>query len=173
MLVADTVGRPIDALPQKGTLGLIERIELHVGGCGANTSAALARLGMSVALLGKVGSDGFGEYLTTALTAKGVDTRGVRQDASTTTAATIVTVHSDAERSFLHVPGANPLYTVNDVDWEILADAKILHIAGHSARGETPQPYHRTRYGNESPFALVGRCERRSPLPRLGGPVVR
>jgi sugar/nucleoside kinase (ribokinase family) len=129
-LVADTVGRPIDALPPKGTLALLERIELHIGGCGANTAASAARIGLPVALLGKVGADGFGDYLISALTARGVDMRGVRRDPEVPTSATIVTVHSDAERSFLHVSGANGTYRAEDVDWDILSTAKILHIGG-------------------------------------------
>lgn len=132
LLVADTVGTPIDALPKRGTLELIERIELHTGGNGANTSAALARLGVSVALLGNVGADGFGDFVTSTLAARGVNVAGVRRDHTTTTAATLVLVHSDAERTFLHVPGANATFAEADVDWDLIAagGARILNIAG-------------------------------------------
>ncbi|HVK04013.1 MAG TPA: carbohydrate kinase family protein [Armatimonadaceae bacterium] len=130
LLVADTVGTVIDALPPKGTLALIDRIELHVGGNAANTGIGLARLGVSVAVLGKVGSDGFGDHLVGVLDAHGVETAGVRRDASAATAATIVTVHSDAERSFLHVIGANAAFTAADVDWDILGGARLLYVAG-------------------------------------------
>jgi len=130
LLVADTVGTPIDNLPARGTLALIDRIELHVGGNAANTSVALAKLGVSVATLGKVGNDGFGDFMIGALTKHGVDTRGVVCSDAAPTAATIVTVHSDAERSFLHVAGANAVYTENEVDWEIAGGARILYVAG-------------------------------------------
>lgn len=130
LLVADTVGTAIDALPPKGTLALIDRIELHVGGCAANTAVGLARLGVPTAVLGKVGADGFGDHLVGALEKQGVETRGVRRDPSVATAATIVTVHSDAERSFLHVIGANAAVTDADVDWDLLAGARLLHVAG-------------------------------------------
>lgn len=131
LLVADTVGRPIDALPPRGTLGLIERIELHVGGCAANTALSLAKIGISTALLGKVGRDGFGDYLTDALSRGGVDVTGVARDVDgVPTAATIVAVHSDAERTFLHVPGANATLTPADIDWEAVEGASIFHIAG-------------------------------------------
>jgi sugar/nucleoside kinase (ribokinase family) len=130
LLVADTVGTPIDNLPTRGTLALIDRIELHVGGNAANTSAALAKLGIPVATLGKVGRDGFGDFMTGALAKLGVDTRGVVRSSDSPTAATIVTVHSDAERSFLHVAGANATYTEEDVNWEIAGSSKILYVAG-------------------------------------------
>ena len=53
VLVADVVGAPIDALPRRGTLELVERIELHIGGNAANTAAALAKLGPSARLVGR------------------------------------------------------------------------------------------------------------------------
>jgi sugar/nucleoside kinase (ribokinase family) len=130
LLVADTVGRPIDQLPRRGTLELIDQIELHIGGCAANTGASLGKLGLPVAVLGKVGQDGFGEYLLHALQKVGVDIRGVVQSVDSPTAATIVTVHSDAERSFLHVAGANATFTAKDVRWELTEGATIFHVAG-------------------------------------------
>jgi sugar/nucleoside kinase (ribokinase family) len=130
LLVADTVGKTIDNLPARGTLALIERIELHIGGNAANTSAALAKLGVPVAMLGKVGNDGFGDFMIGALTKLGVDIRGVVRSDDSPTAATIVTVHSDAERSFLHVAGANATYTEDEVNWEIAGASKILYVAG-------------------------------------------
>jgi len=55
LLVADVVGRPIEAFPPRGTLAPVERIELRAGGCAANTDIALARLGVPTAVLGKAG----------------------------------------------------------------------------------------------------------------------
>jgi sugar/nucleoside kinase (ribokinase family) len=130
LLVADTVGKPIDALPARGTLELVERIELHSGGCAANTAVALAKIGVSTAILGKVGADGFGEFLTGAMAKHGLDTRGLVQDTETATAATMVVVHSDAERSFLHVAGANAVYGPDDVNWDVVGAARVLHVAG-------------------------------------------
>ena len=130
LLVADAVGKPIDALPRKGALELVERIELHTGGCAANTAVALAKIGVQAAILGKVGADGFGDYLTGALQGHGLDTRGLVRDPASPTSATMVLVHSDAERSFLHVIGANAAFTEADVDWGAAGQARILHIAG-------------------------------------------
>ena len=130
LLVADTVGRPIDDLPPRGTLALIDRIELHTGGNAANTGSALAKLGVSVAVLGKVGTDGFGDFITHALSQRGVDVQGIVHDSSTPTAATLVTVHSDAERSFLHVAGANTTLIPSEVNWEATVGARLFYVAG-------------------------------------------
>ena len=130
LFVADIVGRPIDALPKRGTLELIERIELHTGGNGASTAVALGKLGMSVVALGKVGNDTLGDFMIGAVGKHGVDTRGIVRDAVFPTAATIVSVHSDAERSFLHVAGANATYVPDEVIWEAAEGAKIFYVAG-------------------------------------------
>ena len=130
ILVADVVGKTIDALPARGTLAPVEQMELHVGGCAANTGVGLARLGVPVSVLGKVGTDGFGAFLTGALTVAGVDVRGLAQDAAASTSATMVAVHGDGERTFLHFAGANAQFTAGDVCWPVLEEAGILHVAG-------------------------------------------
>ena len=158
IMVADIVGKPIDALPRKGTLELIDRIELHIGGNAANTATSLAKLGMSVALVGKVGDDAFGAYLRGAFAAQGVDVSGLVTDETAPTAATIVTVHSDAERSFLHVAGANATFTADDVDWSIVEGAKILHTAG---------PQLMTAFEGEGMASVVAEGKRRGLLTTL------
>lgn len=130
ILVADVVGKPIDALPPRGTLASVERIELHAGGCAANTSIALARLGVPAAVLGIVGRDGFGDFLRLTLQREGVDDRGLLSHATASSSATMVAVHSDGERTFLHHTGANAAYTLADVAWPIIDEADILHVAG-------------------------------------------
>lgn len=130
ILVADVVGKTIEAFPAKGTLAAVERIELHAGGCAANTSLALAKLGIDTSILGKIGDDGFGQFLTGTLEQQGVDTRGLIRDDVATTAATMVAVDGAGERTFLHYPGANAAYTAADVFWPQIEACDILHIAG-------------------------------------------
>ena len=130
ILVADVVGKPIEAFPPRGTLTTVERMELHAGGCAANTSIALARLGVSTAVLGKVGADGFGDFLRQTLQKNGVEVQGVVVDPAASTSATMVAVHADGERTFLHHTGANAAYSVADVNWPVIEAAGILHIAG-------------------------------------------
>lgn len=130
ILVADVVGKPIESFPPKGTLAAVERMELHVGGCAANTGLALAKLGVETAILGKIGEDGFGQFLSATLERHGVSTRGLIRDAVEATAATMVAVDGAGERTFLHYPGANAVYTAADVFWPEVEAAPIFHIAG-------------------------------------------
>ncbi|HZT40692.1 MAG TPA: carbohydrate kinase family protein [Chthonomonadaceae bacterium] len=130
IVVADVVGKPIDELPERGKLALVERMELHSGGCAANTGIGLAKLGVETAIIGKVGTDGFGDFLVCRFESFGIDAGGVARDPEAATSATMVLVHGDGERSFLHYLGANATLRLEDIDFERVRRSKILHIAG-------------------------------------------
>lgn len=130
IMVADIVARPVAKLPARGQLALVERMELHTGGCAVNTSIALAKLGRRVTVLGRVGRDGLGDFICHALGAHGVDTKGVLRDTETNTSATMVMVDRAGERSFLHYLGADASLCADDVDFGLVEQVKILHVAG-------------------------------------------
>jgi sugar/nucleoside kinase (ribokinase family) len=130
ILVADVVGKPVDSWPGRGELSLVDRMELHTGGCAANTGIALAKIGVDVAIIGKVGNDGFGDFMISRLKSHGIDPSGVVRSDKSNTSATMVMVHSDGERSFIHYFGANRDLVEEDVDMNLIAKSRILHVAG-------------------------------------------
>lgn len=130
ILVADLLAQPVDAWPERGRLVLADRMELHIGGCASNTAIGLSRLGIPVGVIGKVGDDPLGEFLQEALRREGVDSSGVRKDARASSSSTMVCVHSDGERSFVHCVGANATLREDDVDQEHVRNTRILHMAG-------------------------------------------
>ena len=130
ILVADVVGKPVDSIPERGKLMLVDRMELHGGGCANSTGIGLTKLGIKTAVIGKVGNDGFGDFVIGNLTRNGVDCTGVVRDEEAATSSTMVLVHGDGERSFIHYIGANGTLTEADVDDGVVKSSKILHIAG-------------------------------------------
>jgi sugar/nucleoside kinase (ribokinase family) len=130
ILVADTIARPVEQMPERGKLVRVEEITLALGGCASNTGVGLARLGIATAVLGKVGRDSFGDFVEQTLRQEGIDTRGVARDEVTHTSATMVLVEQDGERRFIHYIGANASLTEKDVRRDVLAEAKILHVGG-------------------------------------------
>ena len=130
ILVADIVARPLNALPNRGQLVLVDEMGLHTGGCAANSASALARLSLPVETIGKVGSDLVGDFVLNAMQERGVGTRGVRRDPLVGTSLTIVLVDPDGERRFVHYLGANAHLTLQDIDLKIIEGASILHIGG-------------------------------------------
>ena len=131
ILVADVIARPVDEYPKRGELTLCRQIEPSIGGCAANTGIGLQKLGVDTGIIGKTGSDGFGDFVRDVLSEQGLDARGVEKDATTPTSATMVMVSADGERSFIHCLGANATFTVDDVNWDLIKEARLLHVAGH------------------------------------------
>ena len=130
ILVADVIGKPVHSVPDPGSLALVDEISLHCGGCAANAATALANLGLLVDVIGKVGSDPFGDFVISVLQERGIGTRGVTRDASNGTSASMVIVDPDGERRFIHYIGANAAFTIEDVDFDLVSSASILHIGG-------------------------------------------
>ena len=130
ILVADVIARPVDALPPRGELAIVEEISLRGGGCAHSTASALARLGVRAAVTGKVGADPLGDHLVRLLDERGVDRRGVLRDAAWPTSTTVVAVSSDGERTFLHLPGANAHLRAEELDRELLFCGQALHVGG-------------------------------------------
>ncbi|MCD6291409.1 MAG: sugar kinase [Anaerolineae bacterium] len=132
IMIADVLARPVSRLPERGKLDLVDRMELHTGGCAVNTGIALTRLGIRTAVMGKVGEDGFGDYVINTLQRNGIDTSGVMRDHVANTSATMVMIGPDGERSFIHYLGANAELRQADVNMDIVKRGRILHIAGHN-----------------------------------------
>jgi len=95
------------------------------GGKGANQAVAAARQGVSVAMLGRVGNDNFGDLLLDNLKSNHVDTSLVRRDAAATGTAMII-VDQHGQNSIVLSPGANGKVSPADVEPASLPDVKLV-----------------------------------------------
>lgn len=126
--IADLVVRPVDR-DAWGTTTFVESIGRSVGGNGANTSLALARLGVPVSLAGFVGEDDAAAFLRERLEAGGVDLRMLRSLPGST-AQTIVLVNSAGDRKFLHQMGAGAQAFEDGMNFAgVPADVTHFHLA--------------------------------------------
>ena len=130
IVCADVIAKPVNSMPGRGLLVPVDQLELHTGGCATNVGIDLARLGVVCSVLGKIGCDGFGDFVLHTLEQEGVDTSGLRRADGVQTSATVVLVGPDGERSFLHCLGANATFVSEDVDMELVRSADILVVAG-------------------------------------------
>jgi len=130
ILVADVLGKPVDSLPEKGKLGLVEKMSLQIGGCAANFVIDLAKLGLKTTIIGKIGDDNFGKFLLDTLNSENVDVTGLKLDKNVSTSASMVMISGDGERSILHSFGANAKFSFDDINLELIGKSKILLIAG-------------------------------------------
>jgi fructokinase len=126
----------IDFVPTVSDVSLIEApaFKKAPGGAPANVAAGLAKLGTSCAFLGKVGDDPFGHFLEKTLSDLGVDTRGLIFSNQARTALAFVSLRGDGEREFMFYrhPSADMLYTEQEVNYELITNAKIFHLGSIS-----------------------------------------
>ncbi|MCO5238344.1 MAG: carbohydrate kinase family protein [Chitinophagaceae bacterium] len=127
-LNADLILNQVDGFPVIGKEILARQINLTMGSSSAILAYNLATLGSKVAFIGKLGKDVLGQFLIGQLGSKGIHTTGVRQQESYTTGATVVLNYGE-DRAMVTCPGAMEHLTIKDIDWEIVARSKHLHLS--------------------------------------------
>jgi sugar/nucleoside kinase (ribokinase family) len=132
ILVLDVFGSPINCFPQKGTSEYFDRMEIHPGGCAYNTGVDSARLGMKTCILGKVGTDPFGDIILNSMEKENIDISKVTKSDDSSTAFSFVMVPDDGHRRIYHSYGVNTFFSLVDVCTKTIASSSILHIAGAS-----------------------------------------
>lgn len=130
ILVADVIAKPVDKIPGAGLLERISSIQTYSGGCAMNAGIDMAKIGIDVAVLGKVGDDSFGRFLRDELSKFDLNDEGVVTDYENQTSASVVLSSSSGERSFLHTVGANKTFCYDDINWDVIEKSKIVFVAG-------------------------------------------
>ena len=129
-IVVDAVGIYVDNIPDEGSLSLFDRVEMHLGGCANNTAIALAKMGINVGLVAKVGEDGLGEFCATEHGRHGVDVRGLKKSKSDSTSFSFIMVPKSGNRRILHTLAANATFGPKDIDMTIIKGAKWACLGG-------------------------------------------
>ena len=87
------------------------------GGKGANQALACSRLGGSVAMVGRIGDDSFGETLRAGLAESGINHRYVQKTAATSTGVAIILVEEAlGQNRIVLSSGANAELSPADID---------------------------------------------------------
>ena len=110
----------------------------HPGGAPANFLATLSKFGAKTALLGKVGTDRFGEMLIKTLADAGIETRGMVRDERVFTTLAFVTLDEQGDRafSFARKPGADTCLRFEELDLSLIDEAKVFHFGTLSLTDE-------------------------------------
>lgn len=103
------------SLPVPGETLLGSSFTTVPGGKGANQAVAVARLEVPTVMIGRVGSDGFGQTLLSSLQAAGVKTADVLVDDQHSGVA-MIAVDDHSENHIIVIPGANGQVGAADVD---------------------------------------------------------
>lgn len=129
---------PLSRLPESGETLLGGDARWGPGGKGANQAVAAARLGVSVAFSGAVGSDPFGSALRQALTDEGVDVSHLLELSGAPSGLAVIMGTPGGESTILVSPGANGRLGADQID--ALAEAGFLDATVLAAQLEIPHP---------------------------------
>ena len=113
--------------------------QLHGGGTGGNSAAALARLGVPVSFIGTVGDDAYGRWSADDLQGEGVDTSYLHFVGQAFTSIVLAVIRPDGERELFVWPdsgGAHTRLTSDLITPEIFNSANWLHTTGLCLREE-------------------------------------
>ena len=112
--------------------------EANPGGAPCNVLSMLSRLGRKTAFIGKVGNDGFGKQLANAIVEVGIDASGLMFDdeVHTTLALVYKLENGDRDFSFYRNPGADMMLREEEVNEDLIRNAKIFHFGTLSLTDE-------------------------------------
>lgn len=128
--ILDVLGRYVSEIPPGQNLALLEEIRMTVAGTAAGTSVDLAKLGADVVAMGALGDDEAGNFVQDTMNRYGINTQHLVRKTGVQTSASMLPIRPNGERPALHVVGANGELTLDDVNFEVIAEADVLHLGG-------------------------------------------
>ncbi|MGD0893552.1 MAG: ribokinase [Terracidiphilus sp.] len=105
----------VNRLPALGETMIGRDFNTYGGGKGANQAVALARLGASVKMIGKLGTDAFAKQLRDEVEQAGVDTSCVG-NAKGPSGTALITTSADGDNTIVVIAGANGMLLPEDIE---------------------------------------------------------
>jgi ribokinase len=118
-------------LLEEGRKTEAEEVSTHTGGGAVNAAVAMARLGMDVMILAKIGNDERGEMILQRLEQEGVSTSLVKRDPNAPTGTSVLISSHDRDAAIFTFRGANTLLKPEDLQDEAF-DADLIYVANLS-----------------------------------------
>lgn len=114
--------------PQPGETILGSSFQTFPGGKGANQAVAAARLGGDVTMIGRLGSDEFGDTLRSTLEKDNVDTGFVLRTEGVSSGVALITVSDAGQNNIVVVQGSNGQLTPADIEGarEAIQGARVV-----------------------------------------------
>jgi sugar/nucleoside kinase (ribokinase family) len=100
---------------------------ISTGGPVSNTGIGLAKQGMKVAFMAKIGSDEFGR-LTLERLKEWADVKGLAISETEHSSYTVAIAPTGIDRIFFHHPGTNNTFSADDINYDLCESSKIFHL---------------------------------------------
>jgi sugar/nucleoside kinase (ribokinase family) len=130
ILVADTFCGPMPALPMEGQLLTLDAMPVKAGGCAANVGIGLVKQDWSVDVVGCLGDDASANVLRSCLEDYGVNCEFVTYIQERPTSKTVILIVAGQDRRYIHVVGANEVFTCRHIDHDWLRQLKAFYLGG-------------------------------------------
>ncbi len=123
----DANGRTYGEMMLPGKLINIGSVTISTGGPVSNTGLALQKLGLSVSFIARVGDDDFGTLIIKRLEKSG-NAGGIKVAHREGSSYTVALAPQGLDRIFLHNPGTNDTFTSQDIDFDLVRQARLFHL---------------------------------------------
>jgi sugar/nucleoside kinase (ribokinase family) len=127
-LNVDIIGTGLQAFPVLGRETTTKEMRLSLGSSSAILSCGLAKLGVPVTLISKIGKDDFGKYCLQALKANKVKSDNILQDSKLNTGLK-VSLNFRNDKAEVTYPGASPHLRYKDIPQKVVRSQDHLHVS--------------------------------------------
>lgn len=151
----------VPAFPTFNSKMKIEQFSRQGGGQVATAMVALTRWGAKTKYIGKLGSDGLGQFSLHSLQEEGVDVSSVTIEPNTTNQFAVIIVDGrSGERAILWDRDERLMYHEGEIRKEDICSGKLLHLDGH----DLPAAIQCARWAREEGIPTVVDLDKVEPL---------
>ena len=127
-LNVDLIFQDISTFPQIGKEVIAKNMTQTLGSASAILASNIAKLGLHVAFLGKLGCDSYGDLVLSELNDKGVDCSGIVMNRNSRTGITVSMTFPE-DYSMITYPGVMEDFCLDDVDFDFISKARHMHFS--------------------------------------------
>ena len=131
ILVGDLFVPPLPRLPAAGELLATDDFLMGAGGCAANVAVVLSKLGVGSRVVGKVGRDSFGDFVTPRWRSSASTSRSSGGRRRWALPKTVIVPVAGEDRRYIHTVGANADLTGQDFGSEAMSGVDVVYLGGY------------------------------------------
>jgi len=121
----------VEHFPSDETVQESDASALEGGGPVATAIVTLARLGAKVTMLDSLGDDWRGRFILDEFKKENVGTKYIKiYQGHTSSIASVLVRRADGARTIIYSPGSSPELTADDINCDLIARSKFIHING-------------------------------------------